>query len=219
MQDNIHIDLSILPRSISEFVEMELDRCRALNVPINMPNTRSVLSNGVDCAGFFDDRPLEFAVACGKSYRRWFPVFVHESCHRDQWSDDPGLWNTQVDGMEPMLVFDEWIQGNLEFEPDVLRQITNVMLNVELDCERRSVDKIKRYNLPIKLDTYVRKSNAYVWSYRLMQETRIWNHSAAYEYPQVWRKMPKHFNDDYDVMPDRIRTIFDSVLDELTDNQ
>lgn len=217
MQENIDIDLSILPRAVYQFVEMELDQCRALNVPINMPNTRSVLSNGVDCAGFFDDNPLEFAVACGKTYKKWFPVFVHESCHRDQWSSDPKLWNKRVDGMEPMVVFDEWIQGNVELDADVLRRITTVMLEVELDCEMRSAAKIRQHRLPIKLDTYIRKSNAYVWSYRLMQETRIWNHSAAYEYPQVWRKMPKEFCDDYAVMPNHIRSIFDTVLDELTD--
>jgi hypothetical protein len=115
----------------------------------------------------------------------------------------------------PLTVFDDWLQHKIELDDDTKRSVVSALLDVELDCERRSVAKIQQHNLPINIDTYTRKGNAYVWSYRLMQETRNWDHSAAYEYPQVWRKMPKHFNTDYSVLPDAIRAVFEPVLDQL----
>jgi hypothetical protein len=215
MRELIEVDLDKIPPEVSAFVQLELDKCRRLGVPIHMPRTRTVLNNGFDCAGYFDDTPLAFAVACGKSYRTWFPTFVHESCHLDQWADDRNVWDQSVHGAVPLTVFDDWLQHKVELDDDTKCAVASVLLNVELDCERRSVAKIKQYDLPINIDTYTRKGNAYVWSYRLMQETRNWDHSAAYEYPQVWRKMPKHFNTDYSVLPDAIRAVFEPVLDQL----
>jgi hypothetical protein len=174
-----------------------------------------VLNHGFDCAGYFDDNPLEFAVACGKSYRTWLPTFVHESCHLDQWAEDRNAWDRSVNDLIPLTVFDDWLQHKIELDEDTKRSVASAILKIELDCERRSVAKICQHGLPIKLDTYIRKSNAYVWSYLLMQETRNWDHSAAYEYPEVWRKMPKHFNADYSVLPDHIRAAFEPMLDQL----
>lgn len=208
MQGNIGLDLDSIPENISTFIRSELTKCQAHGIPINMPRTKVVYSKGMRCAGFFEDDPLEFSVAIGKALRSWLPTFVHESCHMDQWIERIEPWTRRIDGKEPMKMFDQWLQGNLELDADALHQVITTLVDIESDCERRSVEKIKQNGLPIKLDTYIRKSNAYIWSYRIMQETRNWDHSGAYDYRAVWGKMKPEFYDDYTKLPKDIRKCF-----------
>jgi hypothetical protein len=71
---------------------------------------------------------------------------------------------------------------------------------VELDAEMRSVDKIKKYGLPLDVAYYTKRANAYVWFYRAVAKTRKWI-TAPYNDQRVLALMPDHFNNDYSSMP------------------
>lgn len=215
-RDQIEVDLEELSPEVLEFVQTELDKAREHGISLRLPKSKSVFHKGVCCAGYFDEDALEFAVACGKSSKKWLSIFVHETCHIDQWAEATDIWYKKVNGLEPTTLIDEWIENKIELDPYTLGKAFDAIVNIELDCEKRSIEKIKTHNLPIKIDTYIRKSNAYVWSYRLIQETRDWDHSAAYETPEVWRAMPKHFDNDYNKLPDDIRSVFYQYIELLT---
>jgi hypothetical protein len=72
---------------------------------------------------------------------------------------------------------------------------------VELDCEKRTVKKIKKYNLPINIDRYIKEANACLWWYTSVTITRRWD-GQQYSRPSVLKLMPTHFNNDYTVLPD-----------------
>lgn len=215
MREQIDVNFSKLDPAVIDFIAMELDKCRQHGISIKMPFTKSVIHSGTRCAGYFEQDPLEFAVAVGRSHKFWLCTFVHETCHIDQWSEDIPIWYEKVNGLDPLDLMDEWLQGSIELDKETINKIFNIVIEIELDCEKRSVEKIKQYNLPIKIDTYIRKSNAYVWSYRLIQTTKIWDHAGAYEFPEVWRKMPKHFNNDYSCLPEPISNIFYSNIERI----
>lgn len=215
MNDIVDISWEKIDKKTSEFILHELNKCQSRGVPLTLTNTRTVLSKGFPCAGFFDDNPLEFAVAVGKSPRSWLPTFVHESCHLDQWIEQSEIWTRRINGRLPLDIFDEWLQHKIELDSHDLNLVIDALTEIELDCERRSIMKIQEFSLPIRQDTYIRKSNAYVYSYRIMQETRNWDHSSAYEYPVVWKRMPAHFDCDYSVLPTQIKQVFDLALEEM----
>lgn len=215
MQELIEVNYSKLAPEVIKFIELELDKCRQHGISIKMPFKKTVIHSGVKCAGYFESDPLEFAVAVGRSHKFWLNTFVHETCHIDQWRENIPIWYEKVNGEEPLDLMDQWLQGFVELDQETVNAIFNIAVEIELDCEKRSVEKIKKYNLPIKIDTYTRKSNAYVWSYRLIQTTKIWDHTGAYEFPEVWRNMPNHFNNDYSCLPEPISNIFYSNIERI----
>jgi hypothetical protein len=211
----IDIDISHLPIPIGRYMEKQIRICEDTCIPITLTKDRMVTYKDLHCAGYFDDDPLGFAVACGGSYRNWFPTFVHETCHMQQWLDQSPIWTRRVDGKPPSDLFDVWVTGQQELLPDTLSAVIDALVDVELDCERRSVERISSFELPVTLNSYIRKSNAYIWSYRYMEISRNWDHSSFYQHPQVWRRMPSHFNNDYAQLPASIKAIFDQAVQEL----
>lgn len=208
MQELIQVDFELLSPDITRFIELELNKCRQYNITIYMPKQRSVLHQDISCAGYFESEELIFAVACGKSVKKWLNTFVHESCHLDQWAEGDPLWHTTINGQEPLILLDDWIANKIELDNITKTRIFDIVTEIELDCEKRSVEKIRKYNLPIKIDTYIRKSNAYVWGYRLVEQTRNWEFTSGYEVPEVWRNMPKHFDNCYDKLPSDVYNVF-----------
>lgn len=215
MNELVQIQFNNLQSDVVDFINLELDKCRSHDIKITLPKVRGVFHDGVMCGGYFEENPLEFVVAVGRGPRIWFNTFVHESCHMDQWIEGSSIWNRKINGKDPLDLIDLWIANKLDLDDKTLTEAIDIALEIELDCEKRSVEKIKKYNLPIKIETYIKKSNAYVWSYRFLKETRDWNHTALYEVPAVWRAMPKHFNNDYSIVPDNIKKVFYNNIENL----
>lgn len=204
---NIDININRLPSNIKSFVQLIINTCKDYNVPLSMLKTDAVKCppENIECAGFFDSDPLHFAIACKGHYNIWLGTFVHESCHLDQWLEDSEFWTLPNFDGNPLVIFDKWITNSLEISEETKKLIIDFLVNLELDCEQRTITKIKKYNLPINLSRYMQKSNAYVWSYRLIGETRNWEYSSIYSVPKVWKSMPNHFDNDYTLLPNYIR--------------
>lgn len=208
----IEIDFANLDAFTIDFIENELDKCRRSNIGIHIPKSKSVLHNGMNCAGFFDDSNMTFAVAYTKNQNHWLSTFVHESCHVDQWIDQIDIWNAKIGDIDPLEVIDSWLLKEVELDPVTKQLVFDIVTAIELDCEQRSVEKIKKFNLPLNITNYIKKSNAYVWSYRMVQETRNYDHNSMHEVYSVWRAMPKHFENDYSILPVEISRIFYAAL-------
>lgn len=70
----------------------------------------------------------------------WMQVYVHEYCHFLQFLSDKNYFNKYYDNVHETA-------------------------KVELDCEKRVVKEIKKYNLPIDVGEYIMSSNAHVCLY------------------------------------------------------
>ncbi len=103
-----------------------------------------------------------------------------------------------------------WLERIVELSPEQIVPVIEKVQRVELDCERRSVKKITEYGLPIDLDLYTKKANAYVWFHLTLPITRRWI-VAPYNDPKLLAMMPAHFDNDYTKMPEG----FLQIVEEL----
>lgn len=212
MSEIVEIDWDNIPKNVTNFLRRELKKCKDNGVRIHMPSSTNLFDLSGNCSGYFDENPLTLAVAVKGSYKKWLPVFVHESCHMDQWLEQDPVWTKRVSRYKALNLFDKWLSGKIKLDKYIKKDLIDCILNIELDCEKRTVEKIIRNKLPIKLETYIRKSNAYVWSYRILQKTRSWDHCTVYDHPLVLKTMPTEFIEDYSRLPVEIREVFDLAM-------
>lgn len=165
-----------MDEKIGAFISFVKEECKKNSVKIK-PYKRSYikLTDNIKCGGFFDDgsdlklRKATLAFAQGRE--DFLELMVHEYCHMTQWIDGIELWEVSADSL---TVVDEWLSG-----VDHLAMLVEVSLNklreLELDNEKRSVEIFKEWDLPVDVDLYIRKSNAYVLFYNYMKISRKWS--------------------------------------------
>ena len=184
---------------INNFIQAEITHCKQHRIKIDLIKVESVDVSGTACGGFFIDEPKpKIVVATNKPLAKWLPIFVHESCHKDQFIEQDPVWTAKIKKhFDANNIFDQWINHACELNPRQLSNIIRQIIALELDCEQRSVRKIQHYNLPIDLTEYTQKANAYIWQHRVIQKTRSWGKDTAYDSVELWRQMPVDFCDSY----------------------
>lgn len=161
------------------------------------------LSNEVKCSGYFDDvnRKLVVAAKAPKSLE----ILVHEYAHLTQWQDNCRQWKWVE---KSMYVFDAWLSGkrvrNLNHHIDRIKYM-------ELDNEKRSVELIKKYRLPIDLEGYIKRANSYVYFYNYIKKTRKWSSpdNSPYKNERIVEAMPPRFLTSYTRNPKYVDKIFE----------
>jgi hypothetical protein len=189
--------------NVERFVEDLKEVCTERNVRLYLPNTTSVKYNATTTVhGFFGGKPI--TLACARKSPLFVEILVHESCHLDQYFDDYKFFNK---GNDSDLI-DQWLLGK---KIDNVKKHIAITREIELDCEKRSVDKIIEYDLPINIDHYIKKSNAYLWFYTYMSKHRFWPSAdqIPYKILSIWSKMPSTFQKSYSDMPTYVETLFD----------
>lgn len=156
---------------------------------------------GLACSGFFAELPRpKLAVALGKPDEEWLPILAHEFSHAHQWKEGSALWKRLFDDWghgreEASDALDRWLEGE-EWSGEQLNDIVARIRDIELDCERRTVEMIEKFQLPIDVEEYTQKSNAYVYFYNHVAQTRQWygRGTAPYQIEDVWQNAPKTFS-------------------------
>lgn len=173
--------------------------CDSNGVVYDFPNTNKVSYPGFEdmkVSGFFDDNPRPIlACAIGKPDEQWAQILIHESCHMDQWIQGSEFWKKIRSGkIYSDLVMDKWLSGK-EFDVEVVEDSIRNMLALELDCEKRSAQKILKMNLPIDVEKYIKGANSYLYFYPIMLKTRKWCDVAPYEVDEIMDMMPSEYLD------------------------
>jgi len=211
--NKIEIDIKALPSDIRGWIEFEIATSNAQDVGVELLRKKHVWIDNVRCAGLFDDSKPKLSVACYTDTHKWIPILVHESCHRDQYTENAAIWHHKIelDGEQhdPITLFQSWLDGETELKPRKLKEVITATAALELDCEMRSVKKINKFYLPINAKEYIQKANAYVWFYHVMRETRRWypKGKSPFYLADVWTKMPTDFDNDYSTVPTRIKKL------------
>ena len=167
---------------------------------------------GILCNGYFDDITSTLACALGKDVSQWLVILLHESCHMDQWVEKVPEWTENV-GMDNI---EKWLNGDDSVNMNNIDNEIRTSIIVEVDCEKRTVEKIKKYGLDsiINIDEYIQKSNAYVLFYLWMRNNRKWYTigKEPYNIPDVVSVMPKTFDIDYTILDPKIEKKYDTYL-------
>lgn len=195
-----------LPPSYNTFLDEVIHTANSAGVQIQLINQPHVYCNDeTSCAGYFIDSPIPtLSVACDKPKDSWFQTLIHESCHMDQWIENSPYWtNAKVLGIEAVGIIELWVQRYIEMHEMQKWHIIRLARNLELDCERRAVRKIRNLVLPVDIEAYARGANAYVLYYNTIGEERAWYKpgKAPYELAEVLSLMPSivvHYDEWYE---------------------
>lgn len=126
--------------------------------------------DGVPVSGYFDEENLKLAVAIGDS--DWVGTFAHEASHMDQFLEGSEYWTDDLTEAYEVLMLATGSPHKVSKEE--FKEALNKIVVLEADCERRTIEKIKQYNLPVDLEDYTRKANAYLYWHTSMLYYRKW---------------------------------------------
>lgn len=196
-------------KKIEHFIETIKREAKDVNVKIILPKSKTVITNGVKVDGYFDDIDLEFPVLkcpVGKPRSEWLPVLVHEYSHLRQYIEKCSEW--QESDKEKSDVIFEWINGK-DFHLKKLKLSFRRTVEIELDCEKRSVEHIKAFDLPINVDDYIRKANSLLFFYNYVFTVRRWYKISPFAIPKVYNKFRKDFKADYNSLPNKYVKLYE----------
>lgn len=150
-----------------------------------------IVEENIKCNGYFyedDGSDLMFGIAIGKPLNKWFPVFVHEFCHFEQFCENKSKWDSLKDDD---LWY--WVGGTTELKPRELTIAINDSRDLEHDCELRVIKKIKEFQLPIDAERYSQQAAAYILFYNYMLKHRKWYKMGKepYRNEKLMKLMPK----------------------------
>ena len=144
----------------NNFLDSLKYQCTLNGIKYLFPKTPQVSypgSGNIKCSGYFDDAPNPIiACALDKPTEDWLEILIHETCHMDQWIENIELWNNiKKDGIDCSVCMDDWLNGK-DFTKEEYTHFIRTMQLVEIDCEKRSVDKIIHLDIPIDIEGYIK---------------------------------------------------------------
>lgn len=188
-------------KAIKAFVMHVKKRCKETGIKLNLVDDFFVDAGGIKTAGYFDSESLVLATKDATDPLRWISLLAHEYNHLEQWAEKCKEWtdcNIEFDN-DALILYDLWLVGLVELNEDQLTRYTNIAINVELDCEKRTVETIKKFNLPFNPEEYTQRSNAYALQYQFIKKHRRWNipGKAPSSIKEVYSLLSKEFDMDY----------------------
>lgn len=188
-------------KNVKAFIKHVKAECKKHNVRLLLSKRKLVTltsdEGSTTCNGHFNQKTRTLAVATGQSFNRWFQILAHEYGHMTQFVENSRFFSDKhLQACDDTF---DWVEGKKSLSYAESRKAVMLNMSTELDCERRTVELIKRFNLPINIDEYTQKSNSYVLFYHLVAKHRRFykGGSEPYNVKKVWTKMPKHFNMNY----------------------
>lgn len=188
-----------LPGRCSGFLDWVYALADERGVSIQVMNSNSISADGIPCSGYFDPGSRSLRVAAGSAVprERWLSVLIHEAAHLVQWTRKTRSWTAcRLNGRDVTAVVDGYLQRpSARFAKSTIDEAFRRVVAMELEAERMAARMIVRHNLPIDLDTYVRKANAYLTFYRWSRQNRLWYSRGRppYKFRAIWSKMPADF--------------------------
>jgi hypothetical protein len=170
--------------SVRRFLGDLVASCSENNISLKLVASTKVSIGKIKCNGLFDEKQIMVATKNELSF--WLGILVHESCHMDQHLEGSKLWVE----LDPYLgAVDSWI-NDPAYKIRGKDLAFSKVVELELDCERRSLRKIKKYGLPIDTGKYIQGANSYLFAYGIAKKRRVW-FQTPYKKPHICDKMPK----------------------------
>jgi hypothetical protein len=121
------------------------------------------------CSGLFymdsNDNPIIKVAKGSISEEEWFGILIHEYCHFIQWSEDSKVWNKFCD---TDVTYSEIILKPAKYKKELL-----LLMNLELDCEKRTYKIIKNNQL-FDYKDYAQNANAILYKYSFLYNFNKW---------------------------------------------
>lgn len=190
--------------NVQAFLEFVKQECKKHKVKLELRKVRYLkLDKTIKCGGYFDSEERRLVVAT-KNEDTWLPLLVHEFAHLTQWVDNCEPWAKGADGL---FFVEEWLSGK---KVRNIKKYLGQSRDLELDNEKRSVKLIKKWNLPIDIEDYIKRANAYVQFYNYMYYSRKWCKpgNSPYRNQAIYESMPSSFRMNYKKMSEKYVKIY-----------
>jgi len=156
--------------------------------------------------GHFDHTSMTIIAAVDQPDDIWLSLYVHEFSHFEQWRDNREQFFEWQGGTERLFcrLEDESVGDRGFFDNLKLARA------LEWDCEVRTVENIKKYDLPIDIDWYTKRANAYIYFYTYMGVSKKWYEIGRepFNIPEITEACPNTFQDNYSGMPEKLMNTF-----------
>jgi len=164
----------MITKNDTDFLGLAMAECAKANVKVVFFPKEYVKADDENCSGYFDDVLKELYVATKKSQKDWFETFIHEYCHFQQWMErEPTFMKLTHNRQLDNDIWD-WIQGKGNISIQRFRRSMRAYRQMELNCERRVIKLIDKYNLSVDKKEYIRSANVYVLFYGLLESIKKW---------------------------------------------
>lgn len=187
----------------AEFISFVKKECEYYGVKCLLRNSKYCIYDGSALSGCFDDKSM--LLICAMKKPGYLGILAHEYCHMIQWATKAPIWiKANTAGS-----YEAWSK-HLDGEEVEMDEHFQIMRDLELDNEKRTVALIKKLSLPIDVREYTKKANAYVMLYNYMRITGRWPHPkrSPYNNQVILAAMPDKFSLDYSKIPARLFNIF-----------
>lgn len=195
------------------FIGWATSKMLAKNVSVYFQRTKQVEAKdpgdiGFKCAGYFDERLHCLEVGGGMPQKEYFPIFIHEFCHFQQWAEkEPLYWKVVDDNELSDGLWNFLNRKEIKVPKRVIKRSTKAWQQLELNCEKRAVEHIKNFELTVDIEDYIRCANVYVLFYSLLPKLGRWYVHSPYQMPEILEKLPGDWLDDYVHVPDWFETL------------
>lgn len=173
--------------NIKQLLSDVIEKCIKHKITLRLEHVGTVIVDNLPCSGYFNETHLVVATK-KKNDNEWISTLLHEVCHLDQFLKGPSVWTPDE---QALIIVDNWIDGKKISKQKRELGFKN-SIALELDCEKRTVRKIKKYNLSIDIKDYIMKANSYLFSYVYSLHERKW-YKHPYENKQIYSYMPDKF--------------------------
>lgn len=170
------------------------------NISVVLSNKRRVEIaevNNMKVHGYFDETNRRVVVATYCKELDWLLILLHEYSHVCQFLENIDIWSksSKVD-----YKIDDWLSGT-DYTKKEIKEAFNKLVKVELDCEKRTVNLIKRYSLNVNIEKEIQRMNSYLYFYEICRRIRKWYKKAPYDIFKIVNIMPYTFQKNYNKLP------------------
>jgi len=167
-------DKERLKHSMKRFFKDIISTCKIAGIKINLHDSAYVkIAEDAEAAGYFCGEDMELVAAIGgKNLEHALGTIVHEYCHLEQWAEDAKVWRT-FEANDSMDTLHKYLEGK-KISKKKARKAFDEVIALEADCERRTMEMIKLYDLPVNLKKYAKRAEKDLESYNVMFKTKKW---------------------------------------------
>lgn len=168
-------------KNFKKFEKYAINYCKKHDKTITLVPQKTVSQEefkDFKCAGFCDGDEMVVAT----KNQNFHTVFVHEFAHLTQaveripmWDESGDIWSAIQKGKVSLGKWDEFVN----------------VIAVERDCERRSLNLIKKFNIT-NPEIYAQNANIYLYYYQYVFMTQRWSgRKSLYDCKELRNIVPK----------------------------
>lgn len=105
-----------------------------------------------------------------------------------------------------------WLSKERELTLSEINFYIDVVKLMELECERKTIELIKQFDLPIDIPTYIKNANAYIFYHDIIKSKRVWCTIPLSEMTNVINLMSDNFDMDYTTHNIKIQEAFEEYV-------